>query len=267
MSARETVEDLDDPRLDPVRDLITRRNPDAVVVEGFVAVQRALAGPMTVRRLVATGSQLARLDGSRLPASTLQVDTALMRQLVGFAFHRGVLAIVERPDPRPADLEERLAPGFTAVVLERLADPVNVGAIVRTAAALGVDLVVCAGGADPYSRRALRASMGHALRQPPWLVPSAADAIDTLADRGARILAATTAAHATDIDARRRQDGQAVALIVGNEGEGLSPETLARADAEVTIPIARGADSLNVAAAAAIALHALGRGSRPQGAT
>lgn len=259
-----TIDDVDDPRLAPLRDLRSGgRGPDALlVIEGGLAVARALAGPLAVRAVVGTVSQLGRLDAAMLPTEVWQVSASLLREVVGFDFHRGVIALAQRPPPEPPWLDALLGkPQWTAVVLERLADPANVGAVIRTAAALGVEVVVCdPAGADPFGRRALRASMGHALVRTPWVADLAAT-VGRLAACGAQVLAATTADDAVALPDVVR--APRTVILLGNEGAGLSDALLAASSARVTIPIAAGSDSLNVAAAAAIMLYGLRGATRP----
>lgn len=252
------IDDADDPRVADVRNVrdSAGQRGAVVVVEGAIAVARALSGGHAVRSVIGIASQLAALPQScKVPLYC--VSAPMLRQIVGYPFRRGVVAAIERPAPTPSGLEALLvAPKFLVVVLERLADPANVGAIIRTAAALHVDLVVCdAAGADPYDRRALRASMGHALVSAPWIAQDVPDAVARLAATGADIVATTTDADATDI--KRFVAGPRTVLLLGNEGVGLS-EPLARvATRHVTIRIRPGSDSLNVAAATAIVIHAL----------
>jgi len=174
------------------------------------------------------------------------------------------VAVIDRPAPRPEHVEWVVAaPRWTIAVLERLADPTNVGAIMRSAAALGVDLVVCDNaGADPYERRAIRASMGHGLVRPPW-VASIGEVLGELAGHDAAIWAATTEG-ARPLASCVRADR--TVLLLGNEGGGLSAGTLAFATERVMVPVRPGTDSLNVAAAAAVFFYSLGSSDSPDAA-
>ncbi|MEM6995882.1 MAG: RNA methyltransferase [Myxococcota bacterium] len=253
------IEDAVDERLTALRDLPSRAGTrsEVVIIEGATAVGRALVGPLPLLAVVGTASHLSRLPAAQLPADVWQVEASLLSAVMGFDFHRGVVALAERPRGEPPGLTAALArPAWTIVVVERLADPANVGAIVRTAAVLGVDAVVCdAAGADPFARRALRASMGHALVDPPWVAEDLPAAVARLSDAGGQIVATTTDSTATSLPEFVAADKTAV--LFGNEGSGLSAALAARADAAVTIPIAPGSDSLNVAAAVAIVAYAL----------
>ncbi|MBL4685233.1 MAG: hypothetical protein JKY37_11630, partial [Nannocystaceae bacterium] len=112
-----TIDEVGDPRLAPLRDLRSAaRSPDALlVIEGGLAVARALAGPLAVRAVVGTASQLGRLDAALLPSEVWQVRAPLLREVVGFDFHRGVIALAQRPPPEPSWLVELLKkPRWTA---------------------------------------------------------------------------------------------------------------------------------------------------------
>ena len=144
-------------------------------------------------------------------------------------------------------------------VLEGAGDHENLGALFRNAAALGVDGVLLGPRcADPLYRRSVRVSMGHVLRVPfAELAGRWPGALDTVRAAGLTVAALTPAADAVPL-ARAGLAGQRVALVLGAEGPGLTPEALAAADVRVRIPMATGVDSLNVATAAAIAFHAVG---------
>jgi tRNA G18 (ribose-2'-O)-methylase SpoU len=143
------------------------------------------------------------------------------------------------------------------VLAENLADPSNLGALVRNAAALGASLVVAsARGADPFSRRAIRASAGHVLDHPVIVSPDPLATVATFVESlpGLRTFAATLSPTATPL-AQLRWDGPSM-LMFGNEGQGLSSSLTAAAHEQVRIEMAPGVDSLNVAAASAVMLWA-----------
>ncbi|KIG16108.1 tRNA/rRNA methyltransferase (SpoU) [Enhygromyxa salina] len=270
---------LEDPRLRPYRDLqgrIAKPDPDRFldrfIVEGALAVERLLAtrGPaaqalgvaaLEVESVVCTPSQRARLA---LPAAlpVIELSKPQLSELAGFAFHRGVLACARRPAAQRELDPETLArlrgrERVTIVVAEGLADPRNLGALVRNVAAFSADLLIAdARGADLYSRLAIRASVGNVFRVPCLVSDALPSTIVALArELCAKIIAATpepTAALVHQFEPPAKQ-----ILLVGNEGAGLSPELLACADHRVRIPVADGSDSLNVAAATAVLLFAL----------
>jgi len=288
------IDDPDDPRLDRFRGLLDRGDrpdPDCFFVESETAVARLLASPhFTTLAVLGTQAHLQRLAP---PCPAYLVTRERLRAVLGFDLHRGVVACAARPPqlsphlslsttcaigpvlgaippvpeasslpPVPeASLSAALArPRWTVLLVQGLADPANLGSILRSARAFGVDLVLLdRRGADPLSRRAARSSMGHVFTQPLALVDDLLAAIDHLKNaRGAAVWAATVGPRARPLGRLPRPDR--LALLVGNEGVGLPAALCARADAEVTIPIAPEVDSLGVAAATAILLHALTSG-------
>lgn len=149
-------------------------------------------------------------------------------------------------------------------VLDRIMNPTNVGAIVRSAAALGMDAVILSGGcADPLQRRAVRVSMG-CIFQIPWTVVSDTGALlREMKESGYVTCAMALSEHAASIEDPALGAAKKLAVVLGSEGDGLPDETVAACDYTVKIPMFHGADSLNVAAAAAIAFFVLGRGRGP----
>lgn len=260
------VHELGDPRLRPFADLPGRGAGEgaAIVVEGEIAVARALAGEHPVRAILVTPSHRARL-GAVIPAgvAVLEAEAALVRQVVGFDFHRGCVAVMERPRvPTLGELAARVAAWPAGprrvLVAEGLADPANLGAVIRNARAFGVDLVLHGGGADPWSRRAIRAAMGHGFSLPVVgceALPAAVAAVRQALGPGARTVAAVVQPGAVPLASYRAPERWV--LLVGNEGAGLSEPLRALADDAVTIPLAEGVDSLNVAAATAVLLWSL----------
>lgn len=251
----------DDPLLDPFRDLTRRRDADApMVLEGFNVLQRLTQHGHPVQRVLCTPDAAARLDAAAiLPAGVPRwvAPAEVLRAVVGFDFHRGVLALAARPVYRQP------AVWRTLVVGERITDPSNVGALIRNAAALGADAVwFDLHSGDPFSRRAIRASMGLGFALPVAqvdLVPALAELRDAAPDAvwvAASCDARARALHAVHWPAR-------CVLFVGNEGAGLSPRWLEAAQLRVRIPMAPAADSLNVAAASAVLLYARGATASP----
>ena len=174
----------------------------------------------------------------------------VMAAAVGFHLTRGVLASADRA-PEPV-LPGLLAAARRVLALEGINDHENLGALFRNAAALGADAVLLGPRcADPLYRRSVRVSMGHVLR-----VPFARGPLAALREAGLTVLALTPHPPAVPLSTVDRSVPRA-ALLVGAEGPGPSPEALAAADVRVRIPMASGVDSLNVATAAAIALHHL----------
>ena len=174
----------------------------------------------------------------------------------GFHMHRGAIASFERPKPEP--LLEIARNAKTVVVLEDLVDHANVGAVFRSAAALGADGVILSPScADPLYRRAVRVSMG-AVLQVPWMRSNDLTAtLKELTEEGFETVALALDERASPLGEYLPVAPERVALVLGSEGEGLTRRTLAAAEKVVTIPMANGIDSLNVSTCAALALWSL----------
>jgi len=269
-----TIEDPEDPRLADyreIRDAERRRRDGTFIAEGRQVVRRLLsAGRYRVRSALVTPPALHAL-GDALGAAG--VPTYLVRQdiveaVVGMEFHHGCLAAGERgAEPAvEAVLAEALRPRL--VVLEGLGDSSNVGALFRNALAFGVGAVFLAPGtADPLYRKAIRVSSGATVALPFARLADWPRDLERLRDAGYTVLALTPRAEAVDIGELGNGDELGaghplparLALLLGTEGRGLSAEALAAADLQVRIPMAPEMDSLNVAAAGAVALHWLSR--------
>ena len=177
----------------------------------------------------------------------------LLEKLTGYALTRGFLCAMRRPDMR--DAGDLLADARRVVVLEHVTDATNVGAILRSAAALGMDaLLLTPDCCDPLHRRAARVSMGTAFLLP-WAYCE--DAFGLLRGKGFRVAALALREDALPVTDPALKNEAKLALLLGSEGEGLREESVARSDYCVRIPMARGVDSLNVAAAAAVAMWEL----------
>jgi tRNA G18 (ribose-2'-O)-methylase SpoU len=188
----------------------------------------------------------------------LAVVPAVIKQVVGFPFHRGVLALGERPENPVMPAAAR-----RVLVLEDLTDVDNLGALMRIGAAFGVDAALLSPRcADPYYRKALRTAVGCTFSLPVVRASAWPGELRLLRERlGCRLIAAVVDEAATPLS--RYMPSEPLALCVGSEGPGLSAAARALCDDEVTIPMARGADSLNVAVAAAIILHHLDGAATP----
>ena len=259
----EVVDDPTDPRVadffalnDPERRRAVEGHGDFFVAEGALVIRHLLQSPYPIRAVLATAQGLAALDDVlvAVEAPVYLVSQALMTSIAGFRFHRGALASAgRRPEP---DLATVVAGAGLVLMVEGVTDNENLGALFRNAAAFDVaGVVLDATSADPLYRRSVRVSMGHVLRLPYTRVPDAPAAVATVRGLGFEVLALTPAADAEDI--RTVTSGGRRALLVGAEGPGLSDRALAAADRRVGIAMAAGVDSLNVATAAAVALHHL----------
>lgn len=230
------------------------------VAEGRLVVERLIDdGRYSIDSVLVTPAACESLRGrlEDLSADVYVADPSVLNAVTGFNFHRGCLAIARRPPARPLD---RLFDARRLLVLEALGNPDNVGGLFRAAAALGSDgILLDSRSADPFYRKAIRTSMGAALRVPFVRVEDSTDALRVLGRRGFRLLALTPhrSARALSEIAAEMADDDRWALMVGAEGAGLTDEALAVAHERARIPIAGGVDSLNVVVAAAIALYAL----------
>ncbi len=217
------------------------------------------AGRFRPRSLLVLENRVAGMAATLalLPADTpvYVVSAAVMDTVAGFPMHRGILAIGERGTlPSPAELLQTLPPRATVVVPVGIANHDNVGAIFRNAAAFGADAVILdATSCDPLYRKAIRVSVGAALRVPYAVAASVEELLPTLAACGFSIVGLSPSGETRIEDYQR---GERLALLLGTEGKGLPAELMARIDT-VRIAMAPGFDSLNVAAASAVALHRL----------
>ena len=258
--ARIHVDSLDDPRLASFRNLPDRelaREGGLFIAEGALVTRRLLASGLGVHSVLATPRRAAQVEPLLDERAPLYVAAAeLVNAVVGFRFHSGILAVGVRPAPPRLDEVVARAPApIRLLILPRLINTANLGAIVRTAAALGVDGIVLGPACcDPFYRQAVRQSMG-AVFNLPLLRPADLDAcLLALQREHALELIATVldeAATALPQCPRPRRLG----LLLGSEDHGLDPAVLARCDRRVTLPMQRGTDSLNVAASAAVFLY------------
>lgn len=282
----EKVASLDDGRLDAYARLTdpqlrNRLEPEmgVFIAESSKVIGRALdagAEPLSLlvdeRRLAAEEALVQRLADERPEVPVLVAPHGELEQLTGFEVTRGALAAFRRP-PLPAP--EKLLEGARRVaVLEDVTNPTNVGAVFRSAAALGMDAVLVSPGCyDPLYRRALRVSMGTVL-QVPWARIGAdaqgaphgnvaragtwsATGVPLLHRFGFKVAAMALRDDSLALDDASLAAEERLAVVLGTEGEGLADATLERCDCTVRIPMAHGVDSLNVAAASVVAFWEL----------
>jgi tRNA G18 (ribose-2'-O)-methylase SpoU len=255
------IDDAGDPRIAEYRNIKDR--PLAAASGRFVAeservVRRLIDSPLRVASVLLTAPRLATLaDALGGPFPVYLASQEVLDRVAGFHVHRGCLAIGERPPPAELPPDAR-----AVVVLEDLTDVDNLGAIARHAAAFGADaLVLSPRCADPFYRKAIRVSLGGVFRLPIVRPERWPEALVELRARGLTLIAAVLDDAATPL-AAVRPPGR-FALLLGAEGPGLSLAARKLADREVTIPMSPGADSLNVATAAAVFLYQLTRSSDP----
>jgi tRNA G18 (ribose-2'-O)-methylase SpoU len=238
------------------------------IAESSTVLGRALAAGHRPRSVLCSSRWLAdveaMLDGDGVDAAEVPVylaETDVLEAITGFHVHRGALAAMHRPElPSVADLlggADGRGPARRVAVLEDIVDHTNVGAIIRSAAALGVDAVlVTPRCADPLYRRAVRVSMGTVFQVPWTRIDPWPGGVDLLRGLGFTVAALALSDEAVTLDALVADAPQRLALVLGAEGDGLGPATVAAADLVVRIPMAGGVDSLNVAAASAVAFWA-----------
>jgi tRNA G18 (ribose-2'-O)-methylase SpoU len=254
----------------PYRDLRfagTREHPkhgSCFIAEGRILVEDLLgaarAGRMNVISVAATTAAAAEIRG-HLPVGTelLIADPAALSELAGFPFHRGLMACAQVPLPPPVSA---LSEAHRLLVLPRLYDSENLGLLLRSAAALGLDGVLAGPGPGLWARRTVRVSMGAVWRIPVWRTedPWGWLAKWKAAKTGSEVIAAALIEGAED--ARDWRPAPRCALVMGPEDKGLDESQLASCDRAVTIPMASGMDSLNVAAAGAILMFRMVEGPR-----
>ncbi|HEY0710216.1 MAG TPA: RNA methyltransferase [Polyangia bacterium] len=250
------VDDPEDPRLHDYRQLkehTLKAESGKFIAESEPVVRKLLASGLPVHSLLVTPTHFANLAPSlRAGFPIFVADPAVLDQIAGFHVHRGCLAVGGRPLDTHLSKHAR-----TAVVLEDLVDVDNVGAMVRNSAAFGADAVVLSPrSADPFYRKAIRVSMGTVFAVPILRFTSwPSDLAQLRSTAGLSLVGTVLDEDATPISEFRWPDR--VALLFGSEGPGLSQAARALCDHLVTIPMARDkADSLNVATAGALFLHA-----------
>lgn len=260
------VDDAADPRLADYRDLRDvqlRTSWEAAhglfLAEGEKVVRRAAEAGFPIRSFLMAERWLEGLAdvlaGSDAPCFV--VSEELAERVTGFHVHRGALASVARL-PLPS-VDEVLVGARTVLVLEDVVDHTNVGAAFRSGAALGVDAVLLSPRcADPLYRRAVKVAMGAVFGVPWTRLPDWYDALPDLAARGFTTVALTLAPGAAPIE-EAVAGLDRLALVLGSEGHGLSARWRASADRSAVIPMQAGIDSLNVAAAAAVACYVAAR--------
>jgi tRNA G18 (ribose-2'-O)-methylase SpoU len=255
-----------DPRLADYRDLRDvelRKSVEAseglFLAEGEKVVRRAAAGGFTARSFLLAPRWVDGLSDvlgdAKAPCYVLSEE--LIEEVTGFHVHRGALASMERRPLRP--VAEILEGARSILVLEDLMDHANVGSIFRNGAALGFDAILLAPRcADPLYRRAIKVSMGTVFAVPWTRIDDWYDALPALSRAGFTTVALTLAEDSVPIE-EAVAGLDRVALVLGSEGHGLSPRWEKAADRRAIIPMSAGVDSLNVAAATAVACYVTAR--------
>jgi tRNA G18 (ribose-2'-O)-methylase SpoU len=258
------ISDPADPRLADYRDLrdVQLRSHFEVenglfLAEGEKVVRRALDAGFVPRSFLMAEKWVDGLSSVVGDAPVFVVAEGVSEELTGFHVHRGALAAFERK-PLPS-LDEVLAGARSVLVLEDIVDHTNVGAIFRSGAAMGFDAVLLAPRCgDPLYRRAIKVGMGAVFSMPWTRLPDWHSALPDLSGRGFTTVALTLATDAVPIE-EAVAGVDRLALVLGSEGHGLSASWEQSADQRAIIPMAAGIDSLNVAAASAVACYVAAR--------
>ncbi len=271
------LQDFSDPALGVYarateNQLVNRADPANAlfIAESPLVIGRALdAGCVPVSFLMetqhVTGKGAALLARCRDEIPVYTAPLAVLTRLTGFHLTRGILCAMRRPVLPTA--EAVCANARRIAVLENVMNPTNLGAIFRCAAALGIDAVLLTNaGSDPLYRRASRVSMGNVFLVP-WAYLPEGDWAGRLHEWGFTTAAMALRQNSLRLDDARLTAAAKLAVVLGTEGDGLAPDTIAQCDYTVMIPMTHGVDSLNVAAAAAVAFYQLALQSTPDDGT
>jgi tRNA G18 (ribose-2'-O)-methylase SpoU len=269
------ITDADDPRIadfrsltDPQLRTLFEPSHGLFIAEGELILRRALAAGCLLRSVlvdekradavVAAAAEYEQFLGGGVTEPPLYVaDYPVLEAITGFHVHRGVLASFYRP--RDLTVEEVLANARRIVIIEDVNNHTNLGSIIRSAAALGMDAVLLSPTCvDPLYRRVIRVSMGQVFAVPFARLTRWPAGLELVRDHGFTLLALTPDPTALSLHELSQTARSKPALLLGAEGPGLSVPVLEKADFPVRIPMHRGVDSLNVAVAGAIACYELG---------
>lgn len=228
------------------------------IAEGAKVIARAVAAGHEPISVLVSERWLDSVTDLVGDAPVYVAEESVLEQITGYHVHRGALAAMRRPVlPSVADLVRNAR---LVVVLEGIVDHTNVGAIFRSAAGLGADAVIIApSAADPLYRRSVKVSMGTVFQVPWTRAHEWPAALDELREAGFAVAGLALEDDAVTLDEFVAAGHERVALVLGAEGDGLSRAALSRVDQAVIIPMSAGVDSLNVAAASAVAVWALRR--------
>jgi tRNA G18 (ribose-2'-O)-methylase SpoU len=253
------IHDLDDPRIRIYRNIqeaMTTSPSQGFIVESRIAVERALHSPFPLVSILSDDRAIDDLPVNSIENTDVYVvRRELIDDVVGFEFHRGMLAhVLPRPNP---PLEQLVANSSSAtlVVCPQIADPTNLAGIIRNCAAFGTQgLILGANCANPFSRRVARVSMGNLFRLPIRIAADLKQDLIALRGRWGVELIATVLDSTAEHLAQSNRPAR-MGLLLGSEGPGLSRPWIQLCDRRVTLPMKRDADSLNVATASGIFLY------------
>lgn len=263
------IQDFSDPALDlyarlTENQLLNRADPENAlfIAESPLVIGRALDAHcepvsflMERQHIEGKGREILARCCKDIPVYT--AEESMLAQLTGFHLTRGMLCAMRRP--KLPTVEEVCRSARRIVVLENVMNPTNIGAIFRSAAALGMDAVLLtSAGSDPLYRRASRVSMGNVFLIPWTYLPEEGDWTVLLRSLGFRTVAMALRDDSVRLDDPRLAAEGKLAIVMGTEGDGLASSTIASCDYTVKIPMYHGVDSLNVAAASAVAFYELG---------
>ncbi|MEU7907756.1 RNA methyltransferase [Actinoplanes sp. NPDC049118] len=264
-----SITDPDDPRIADYRaltdlELRTRWEPPngLFIAEGELVIQRALRAGYRLRSALVDEKRVDQLSGLPADAPLYSAAPRVLEAVTGFHVHRGILASFHRREL--PTLDQLLSGARRLAVLEGLNTHTNLGALFRSAAALGIDAIVLSPTcADPLYRRAVRVSMGEVFAIPYVKTEDWPKSLAAVRAAGFTLLAMTPAPDAVALQELTATQRERPALLLGAEGPGLTREALAASDVRVAIPMHNNVDSLNVATAAAIAFWELTRADTP----
>ena len=240
-------------RADPANALFVAESP-LVIGRALDAGCTPVSFLMETKHINGKGAEILARCPADIPVYAAELE--VLTQLTGFHLTRGMLCAMRRPPL--ADPTAVLRGATRVAVLENVMNPTNLGAIFRSAAALGMDAVLLtSAGSDPLYRRAIRVSMGTVFQVPWAYVPEDWPAL--LRAQGFRTAAMALRDDSVRLDDPRLMQAEKLAVVMGTEGDGLADATIAACDFTVRIPMHHGVDSLNVAAASAVAFYQLGR--------
>lgn len=261
------LDTADDPRLADYASLTdvalrSRAEPDmgVFIAESAAVIRRALASGLRLRSVLMDERWFPDMSdvvaqAGAMEAPVFVADREVLESITGFHVHRGALAAMHRPNLR--SVAEVLRGARRVVVLEDIVDHTNVGAIFRSVAGLGADAVLVSPRcADPLYRRSVRVSMGAVFHIPWTRLPAWDEGIAALHAAGFVVAALALEDGAVELDTFAADVPDRLAMVLGAEGDGLSRRAIESADVVVRIPMESGIDSLNVAAASAVALWA-----------
>jgi tRNA G18 (ribose-2'-O)-methylase SpoU len=260
------ITSIDDPRIAPYRNLKDRelaRSGDRFIAEGEYIVRRLLASDYPCESIVVVerlAEQMVKVAGPGI--EIFVTEAALLRQIIGFKFHSGVLAVGRRkPDLSLDDIPAVKSDRATLVICPELISAQNIGSLIRISAALGADAMLLGEKCcDPFWRQSIRISMGAVFSLPIVRSRNFVHDLHLLRERGFELVATVLDENAESLDRAKRRER--LAILFGNESRGLDANVTALCDRRVSIPMRAGIDSLNVSIAAGIFLYHFTRPNR-----